>query len=158
MLKISTKNYTNSVVESFKLQALLHSFQQAIYRLKMTIVPFTIFALMATTVTAFTVPRPHVLGTTGAVPDGRRIFRIQTGLCLSQPDLADLPILDNMDNIPLLTVNNWFNGLRLVGWLWRGTKIRVSTKCLPPTFPVSVTLTTRLFVPNKVLVRKCWEK
>ena len=93
----------------------------------MKTVPSTIFALTATTAAAFTAPRPHVPSTTctqtggggrffglGAVPDGWKGGFSESNPAYAYPkprnnnnkdlpDLKDLPILGNLDNIPLLT-------------------------------------------------------
>lgn len=77
----------------------------------MKTVPFTIFALAATTATAFTAPRPHVLITTprffglGAIPDGWKggFSESNPAFAYPKPDVSDLPLLDNLANIDLLT-------------------------------------------------------
>jgi hypothetical protein len=82
----------------------------------MKTIPFTIFALAATTAAAFTAPRPHVPSKTctqtgtrvfglGAIPDGWKggFSESNPAYAYPEPDVSDLPIEDNLANIPLLT-------------------------------------------------------
>jgi hypothetical protein len=138
----------------------------------MKTVPVMIIALaaMSTPAAAFT-PRvlhkqtaSRIFGL-GAIPDGwvGGFPESKPAYAYPQlkPDLSDLPILDNMDNIDSLTRQQ---KVRWPQFSWLSTPGDASSRVyqmFAPIFRGSVTMTkvasTRLFVPNKVFIRHCSE-
>jgi hypothetical protein len=134
----------------------------------MKTVPAMITALvaMATPVAAFTTPQTasRIFGL-GAIPDGwvGGFPESKPAYAYPQlkPDLSDLPILDNMDNIDSLTRQQ---KVRWPQFSWLSTPGDASSRVyqmFAPIFRGSVTMTkvasSRLFVPNKVFIPHCSE-